>query len=417
MYAIVRMLFRVTLIVAAIVGAIYFVTRVKLMILYILVAAVLAYIIRPIAGWMIMRPGFRRFHELVVGGFVRAQVAVVNPVRKVMGKEPLSAFRPAGKCFLVMHSLRAIATLYVLMAFMFGGYYSIKFTIQPFYGEVKTVADTWGKGGPEDLKLKIDKYSAGAKEWYENTVSEEWRLKIQAAIEENNGGNDLGHKIGTWLGGIASQAGHVMHNVVEIVLLPVLAFYFAYDSKHLKHEIVGMLPKRRRREVSRMIHEFNQIMFSFCVGQAILCFLAGIVIWGVLAYLGVKYALTLGLLAGFTRAIPIIGPILGGIPIILIAAVTKDTSTAMQVLAVFTIMHFLESKFVMPMLIGERMELHPVVIIIVLLVGQEFGGLLGMFFAAPVASLLRVIIRRYALGYRRTKHGGFVTAGAAASDA
>jgi predicted PurR-regulated permease PerM len=49
------------------------------------------------------------------------------------------------------------------------------------------------------------------------------------------------------------------------------------------------------------------------------------------------------------------------------------------------------------MLIGERMNLHPVVIIIVLLIGQEFGGLLGMFFAAPIAAIIRVIFRRYYL--------------------
>ena len=72
-------------------------------------------------------------------------------------------------------------------------------------------------------------------------------------------------------------------------------------------------------------------------------------------------------------------------------------------------MHFAESKFIMPYLLGDRLELHPVVIIIVLLVGGEFGGLLlggsigallGMFFAAPIAALLRVIIRALSPPYQ-----------------
>jgi predicted PurR-regulated permease PerM len=113
--------------------------------------------------------------------------------------------------------------------------------------------------------------------------------------------------------------------------------------------------------------------------------------------------LTLGVLAGITRAIPIIGPIVGGIPIVLLS-LKSGTGVALAVLSFFTILHLVESKFIMPLIIGDKMELHPVVIIIVLLVGGEvggtligapFGSLLGMFFAAPVAALIKVMIRRY----------------------
>ena len=76
-------------------------------------------------------------------------------------------------------------------------------------------------------------------------------------------------------------------------------------------------------------------------------------------------------------------------------------------------LHFLESKLIMPKLIGDRMELHPVVIIVVLIVGGEIGGmliggslgsLLGMFFAAPVAAIVRVMIRRYWLKLPNSSH-------------
>ena len=84
---------------------------------------------------------------------------------------------------------------------------------------------------------------------------------------------------------------------------------------------------------------------------------------------------------------------------------------ALAVLGFFTFLHFAESKFIMPLLIGDRMELHPVVIIIVLIVGGEVGGmliggqigsLLGMFFAAPIAAITRVMVRRYWLRMRRS---------------
>jgi predicted PurR-regulated permease PerM len=89
-------------------------------------------------------------------------------------------------------------------------------------------------------------------------------------------------------------------------------------------------------------------------------------------------------LAATTRVIPVIGPILGGVPIIVLTAL-DDWRKAVVVLVLFTLMHLLESKVVMPRLIGYRIKLHPAVVIIVLLIGAEFFGMWGMFLAAPVA--------------------------------
>src|SRR5262249_41988136 len=160
-----------------------------------------------------------------------------------------------------------------------------------------------------------------------------------------------------------------LKNIVEIVILPVLAFYFLIDGRKLKHEFVALLPRKRLPECVRMINEFNRIMRAFIVGQFILCLLAGLIVGGGLWLLGVKFPFILGVLAGITRAIPIIGPIIGGIPIILLALATKGPGVALAVLGFFTFMHFAESKFIMPMLIGDRMELHPVIILLVLLIG------------------------------------------------
>jgi predicted PurR-regulated permease PerM len=116
--------------------------------------------------------------------------------------------------------------------------------------------------------------------------------------------------------------------------------------------------------------------------------------------IGVKYALTLGVLAGITRAIPILGPILGGIPIVLVASL-QSVENGIGVLIFFCLMHLIESKIIMPKLLGERMHLHPAIILIVLLIGSEFFGLLGMFLAAPVAALLKVLFDFYVLRRKR----------------
>jgi predicted PurR-regulated permease PerM len=106
------------------------------------------------------------------------------------------------------------------------------------------------------------------------------------------------------------------------------------------------------------------------------------------------YILILSLFAGVTRAIPIIGPIISGLLIVLLG-MAKSPWMGLYLLIFVAVLHFIESKFIMPMLIGDRMQLHPALILIVLLIGAQFFGITGMFLAAPVAAVLRVLIRFY----------------------
>jgi predicted PurR-regulated permease PerM len=119
------------------------------------------------------------------------------------------------------------------------------------------------------------------------------------------------------------------------------------------------------------------------------------------------YALILGIFAGITRAIPVIGPLLGGIPVVLLSFVygaqNNNPMLWVWVLIFFTTLHLVESKFVMPKFLGHRLHLHAAVIIIALLIGGEFFGLMGMFLAAPVAALLRVLVMHYIILPRKRR--------------
>jgi predicted PurR-regulated permease PerM len=110
-------------------------------------------------------------------------------------------------------------------------------------------------------------------------------------------------------------------------------------------------------------------------------------------------------LAGITRAIPVIGPVVSGIPICILAAL-QSVNLGVGMLVFMVIMHFVESKFIMPILIGDRMKLHPAVILIVLLIGAELFGLLGMFLAAPIAAVVREMIYFYVIRPRRENKNG-----------
>lgn len=191
--------------------------------------------------------------------------------------------------------------------------------------------------------------------------------------------------------------------VIELILIPVLAFYFVLDSRRLKREFIALVPPWRVREALRVTREVNGILQNYVIGQLILCLIAGVVTGIVLHLAGVNYALVLAVFAGITRAIPIIGPVASGIPICILGALQGGVGTGLWLLVFVTIMHFAESKFIMPILIGDRLKLHPAVILIALLIGAELFGLLGMFLAAPIAAIARELLYLYVIRPRRRK--------------
>ncbi len=372
-----RFLLRIVVVVVVI----YAFIHLRAVINTLLFGAILGYTFEPIVNGLLRREWFQNAHH----SLARLCFSIVGaPLQNVRYFKSRGLYQdPNPKVH--RHSLKMLATLYVLVIGCVLAYYMGRAVVTPFTMQIKQIVD-----GREQYR-----------KMYEKNVPESVREKIEETIQAPEFQDRVKEAALHGAGGLKY--------VVEIVLLPVLAFYFILDGRKLKREFIGLVPKRHFRETGRMLYEFNQIMRSYVLGQFILCTLAGVLVGLGLALIGVRYVFVLAILAGITRAIPIVGPIIGGIPIILLTYV-DDPKTglikALWVLGFFTFMHFAESKFIMPMLIGERMELHPVIIIVVLLIGGEvgtillgsvIGTLLGMFFAPPVTAILRVMIRRYAL--------------------
>lgn len=208
-----------------------------------------------------------------------------------------------------------------------------------------------------------------------------------------------------WTNAVVKTTIDLVSHLLGIILIPVLAFYFTLDSRVLKREFVALVPRSRTREALALLHEMNSVMRSYVIGQIILCVIAGVVVGLFLKLLDMQYVLILSVLAGVTRAVPVIGPIVSGAAIVLLGVV-KSPLIGLYLLVFFALLHFAESKFIMPKLIGHRMQLHPAIIIVALLIGAEFFGILGMFMAAPVTAIVRVFVRYYFIKPRKLRVWG-----------
>lgn len=292
---------------------------------------------------------------------------------------------------------RLLATLLVFLTLGFVVYQSVRVMLSPFQAEAQQLSQNWPV-----YQGRFTGMASSARTWYAKLPSD-----LRAFLQKQDTGSALPSP-NAWLRSaleatVSGLAG-IIEKFVHLLLIPVLAFYFVLDGHALRNELLALLPRRRLRESFVLLRESSAIMRTYVIAQIWLCVIAGVVVYAGLSLIGMKYALILGLIAGVTRAIPIIGPVIGGIPIILLALITGGPGgplLAAKVLVFFSALHLIESKLIMPKFIGHRINLHAALVIIVLLIGAEFFGLLGMFLAAPLAGIVRVMLQYYVIRPRR----------------
>lgn len=213
---------------------------------------------------------------------------------------------------------------------------------------------------------------------------------IRTLIEDSLG------KAVTYVIGLVKNAINVAFSFAtqafELVVVPVLAYYFLKDWQTLKQDVISLFPRTSRLTATAMIEEMGTVMSNYIRGQVQISVIMGLLVFGGMYWLKVDYPLVLGLLAALTEAIPIIGPIIGAIPAIVLGYLVSPI-LAIKVAAFYIIIQQVENHIIVPKMMGHTIELHPVLIIISLLIGGQLYGIAGMILAVPVAALLKVLLR------------------------
>jgi predicted PurR-regulated permease PerM len=326
-------------------------------------------------------------------------VTVLMAVFLAVGIAPLVAFfdRPRVIPFLRPGTRRFVVTLLVFLLLLGLLIASYHLTITPVGKELTQLIDDWPRH-----QARWEERVAYLQRQYQALP-----LDVRTWVEKQDF-KGLVPGITERLKQVVTQTLHSTWVLVELILIPVLAYYFVMDSRSLKKEFVFLVPRRRVRETLALLRETGEVLRSYVAGQVILAVVAGVVVSLGLHFMGLNYALAMGLVAGVTRVVPVIGPILGGIPIVLLATL-KSWKMGLIVLTFFSLLHLYESKILMPRVIGYRVRLHPAIIIIVLLIGSEFFGLMGMFLAAPVAAIVKILVNFYVIRprMRSEEEGGW----------
>jgi predicted PurR-regulated permease PerM len=195
--------------------------------------------------------------------------------------------------------------------------------------------------------------------------------------------------------GYLSRSGFALVGwLANIVLLPVLTFFFLRDWDLLIERLAALVPRDHAPTVSRLAHESSLVLGGFLRGQLLVMLILGVLYAAGLSAIGLDVGILIGVVAGVLTFVPYLGPatviILGGT-----AALIEfgDWQHIVGVIAVFGVGQLVESLWLTPKLVGDRIGLHPAAVIFAVLAGGQLFGFLGMLLALPVAAISNVLLR------------------------
>lgn len=184
----------------------------------------------------------------------------------------------------------------------------------------------------------------------------------------------------------------VASRVIELVVIPVLVYYFLKDGEVMQQAVINLFTANYRELARTILQEMAVTIGAYIHGQMLISIIMSAMVFSGLYIMGVDYPLVIALLAFLTETIPIIGPIIGAVPALLIAYLISP-ALALKVTIFYIIVHQLDSHVIVPNIMGHTIALHPVVVIISVLIAGQMFGIMGMILAVPIAALLRVFIR------------------------
>ena len=214
-------------------------------------------------------------------------------------------------------------------------------------------------------------------------------LGEQARTLLDQGGSDLS--------GMAAQAGGYVltagNSLANFVLVFVGAIFIASDPAVYRRGLLLLMPQRAEVTAAAALDDASRGLRGWMVGQAVSSLVVAAFTWGGLALLGVPASGGLGLIAGLLDVIPMIGPIIAGVPAVLLAF-TVSPATALWTVGLFLLIQQLQGNFLQPMIQKQAVDVPPAVLLFAVVAAGTLFGFIGVLLAAPLTVVVYVLVQR-----------------------
>ena len=186
----------------------------------------------------------------------------------------------------------------------------------------------------------------------------------------------------------------VLANLLEwIFVVPLFLFFLLRDGRNFRKLLVSLAPNSYYERFYMLIHQFNKKLGDYIFAKFIEASIVGCIITVGLLFMDVRFAFLLGLVAAVTNIIPYVGPILGAVPGILLALAEYGSGGSfVAIVVLYSVANAIDLAIVFPLLVSKIVDLHPVTVVVSVIVGSQYLGLMGMIISIPSAAACKLIL-------------------------
>jgi len=236
---------------------------------------------------------------------------------------------------------------------------------------------TWMVNYPNQLLLRLSEFLPAALPNFKLRIAQQTGLEIMASV-------------GQALAYVTIAAKVIFLGIVILVL----AFYWTLDGPRTIQSFLMLIPQHQRESISELILAMETKVASYIAGQGILCLVIGIITLVAYLLIGLPNALVLALVAGAMEAIPMIGPLLGALPAVLVALSVAPDKLIWVIIATVVIQQ-LENSLLVPRIMSKAVGVNPFVTLLALFAFSSLFGIAGAFMAIPMAAIIQLLLNRF----------------------
>lgn len=255
-----------------------------------------------------------------------------------------------------------------------------------------------------DFNTIIDSISSYSERY--NQIFEQLKIKLESSGLSDNIKQqfiktieDINELLGSAISKTFNQIKNLGSNIVNIALGLIVAFYILKDLQYFKKlylEATKVLIKERKNQtLSNLMTDINSIMSSFIRGQLLDALIVGILSSIGLSIISLDFAVLIGMTAGIANIIPYFGPIIGSVPAVIVGLLSGSPIKALLAVIVLVVVQQIDGTLIAPKVVGDSVGLHPVFVMLSILIGGAYFGLLGMLIAVPAAAIIKMFLLRW----------------------
>lgn len=243
----------------------------------------------------------------------------------------------------------------------------------------------------EKLKVKISEWVSKLEERVPQTKNS----KLSEKLTVENIQKWISSRIENTISFISSISSKIMPIISMLVVVPFMTFFMLSGGASAKKRFIEMMPNRYFETTLILINELDRQLGQYLRSRVLETVMLSVI--GVIGFavLRVRFYVFLGILAGVANIIPYFGPILGAIPACIIALIYPSLGvwSVPLVIALTFLLQFIDNAIIFPLVVGKSVDLGPITTILVVLVGSQFFGLLGLLMAVPIAAMIKVAVQ------------------------